>query len=113
MNQPSPAAPRGDRELTTWAVIFVVLGSLCVVGAVLGGAGEASYYSAAGTVLTPLGVGLLFRWHWARWLGLGVFTMVALWSIWRLIHGQVLLLAISLLLVSGENLWCLWRWGRR
>lgn len=113
MNQPSPAAGRGDRELTTWAVIFLVLGWMCLVGALLGGAGEAPYYSTAGAVLTPLGVGLLFRWHWARWLGLGVFALVACWSIWQLLHGQVWQLATALLLVSGETMWCLWRWGRR
>lgn len=85
---------------------------MCLVGAVLGGAGEAPYYSAAGVLLTPLGVGLLFRWQWARWLGLTLFTAVGCWSAWRLVHGQVWLLAIALLLASGETIWCLWRWGK-
>ncbi len=113
MNQPSPAAGRGDREITTWAIVFLILGWVSLVGAVLGGAGESPYYTASGVVLTPLGVGLLFRWQWARWAGLGVFTIVGCWSVWQMIHGQVWLLAVALLLVSGETMWCLWRWGRR
>lgn len=113
MDDSSPRPPHGDGELTTWAVIFIVLGWVCLVAALLGGAGESRYYSAAGLVLTPLGVGLLFRWRWARWAGLTVFTAVACWSVWRLAHGQVWLLSLALLLVSGEVLWCLARWGRR
>lgn len=113
MNDPSRASPRDDGEITTWAVIFIVLGWTCLVATVLGGAGETPYYSAAGLVLTPLGFGLLFRWSWARWAGLLLFTAVACWSIWRLIQGQVWLLSLALLLVSGETMWCLWRWGGR
>jgi hypothetical protein len=104
-----PAQLRGA-ELTTWSVIYSLLGWLSLAAAVIGGAGEAPYYLAAGLTLLPLAIGFWFRWTWARWLGIGVFFTIALWSIWQIVHLRVMLLAIALLLTSLETLVCLWRW---
>ena len=106
---PRTALERGA-ELTTWAVIYSLLGWLSLAAAVVGGAGEAPYYLAAGLTLLPLAIGFWFRWRWARWLGFGVFLAVAVWEILQIAHFRVLLLAIALLLMSLETLWCLWRW---
>ncbi|MGH7134238.1 MAG: hypothetical protein ACREHD_00775 [Pirellulales bacterium] len=97
-------------ELTTWAVIYSLLGWLSLTAAVVGGAGEARYYLAAGLTLLPLSIGFWFRWSWARWLGFVVFFVVATWAIWQIAHLRVLLMSIALLLTSLETLWCLWRW---
>jgi hypothetical protein len=102
-------AQRGA-ELTTWAVVYVLLAWLSLAAALIGGAGEGPYYLAAGLTLMPLAIGFWFRWSWARWAGFAVFAGVAGWAVWQLAHRQVLLMSIALLLTSAETLWCLWRW---
>lgn len=102
-------APRGA-ELSTWAVIYTFLGWLSLAAATFGGAGEAPYYLAAGLILLPLGIGLWFRWPWARWIGLLLFCMVAAWAAWQLMHGRLRLLSVAFLLTSVETIWCLLKW---
>lgn len=97
-------------ELNSWAVVYSLLGWLSLAAAVLGGAGEARYFFAAGLTLLPLSIGFWFRWSWARWAGLLLFAFVAGWALWQLAQQHVMLLSIALLLTSGETLWCLWRW---
>lgn len=113
-DEPSrPPAPKRGAELNTWSVIYCLLGWLSLAAALIGGAGEAPYYLAAGLTLLPLAIGFWFRWTWSRWAGLGIFFAVALWSIWQLAHWRVMLLGIALLLTSLETLFCLWRWPIR
>lgn len=105
-------AQRGA-ELTTWAVIYSLLGWLSLSAAVFGGAGESPYYLTAGLTLLPLAVGFWFRWLWARWAGFVVFSAVAAWAVWQIAQQRVWIMAIALLLTSVETLWCLWRWPER
>ena len=115
--EPSEENPRSrpDRhaELTSWAVVYIVLGWLSLVAALIGGAGEAPYFLLGGMSLLPLGIGFWFRWRWARWAGGLVFTCVAAWAIWQLIQTRVVLLSVALLLTSLETLICLWAWPSR
>lgn len=97
-------------ELTTWAVIYSLLGWLSLAAALVGGAGENRYYLAAGLTLLPLSIGFWFRWWWARWAGFVIFFAVAAWAVWQIAHLRVLLMATALLLTSLETLWCLCRW---
>ena len=102
--------PERHAELTSWAVVYIVLGWLSLVAAVIGGAGEAPYFLLGGMSLLPLGIGFWFRWRWARWAGMLVFSAVVAWAIWQLAHRHVALLSIALLLTSLETLICLWAW---
>lgn len=103
------ASTRGA-ELSTWAVVYSLLGWLSLAAAMLGGAGEGPYYLAAGLTLMPLAIGFWFRLSWARWAGFIVFAGVAGWAVWQLAHERVFLMSLALLLTSAETLWCLWRW---
>lgn len=98
-------------ELSSWAVIYTLMGWLSLGAAMVGGAGEAPYYLAAGLTLLPLGIGLWFRWTWARWLGMLLFCAIAGWAGWQLLQGRLWLLSIALLLTSFETIWCLWKWS--
>lgn len=103
------ATQRGA-ELNSWAVIYSLLGWLSLAAAIIGGAGEARYYLAAGVLLLPLSIGFWFRWSWARWAGFLLFTAVAAWAVWQLSHHRVIFMSVALFLTSAETLWCLWRW---
>jgi hypothetical protein len=113
-NRPPPSAPERRAELTTWAIVYMLLGWLSLVAAVVGGEAEAPSFLAAGVTLVPLGLGFWFRWSWARWAGFLLFTGVLGWAGWQLVHNRLWLLAIALLLTSVETLICLRAWpGRR
>jgi hypothetical protein len=103
------AAQRGA-ELTTWSVIYAVLGWVSLAAATFGGAGESPYYLAASFILVPLAIGFWFRWWWARWAGFLTFGTVAVWALWQLSHQRLLLMSTALLLTSAETFWCLWFW---
>lgn len=105
-----PRATHRGAELNSWAVIYSLLGWLSLAAAIIGGAGEARYYLAAGAMLLPLSIGFWFRWSWARWAGFLLFTAVAAWAVWQLAHQRVILMSVALFLTSAETLWCLWRW---
>jgi hypothetical protein len=109
-NRPQPATPERRAELTTWAIVYMLLGWSSLVAAVIGGAGEAPYYLYGAAALLPLGIGFWFRWSWARWAGLLLFACVAAWSAWQLMHNRLWLLSIALLLTSIETLLCLRAW---
>jgi hypothetical protein len=80
---------------------------------VLGGDAESPYFLYAGMTLLPLGLGFWFRWRWARWAGVLLFTCVLGWAGWQLVHNRLWLLSIALLLTSVETLICLRGWPRR
>jgi hypothetical protein len=94
-------------------VVYIVLGWLSLVAAIIGGAGEAPYFLMGGMSLLPLGIGFWFRWSWVRWAGVLVFSCVAAWAICQLIQTRVVLLSIALLLTSLETLICLRAWPTR
>jgi hypothetical protein len=112
-NRPSPSATERRAELTTWAIVYLLLGWLSLVAAVLGGDAESPYFLYAGMTLLPLGLGFWFRWRWARWAGVLLFTCVLGWAGWQLVHNRLWLLSIALLLTSVETLICLRGWPRR
>jgi uncharacterized membrane protein YtjA (UPF0391 family) len=112
-NQPPRSWPERHAELTSWAIVYMVLGWLSLVAAIIGGAGEAPYFLLGGISLLPLGIGFWFRWRWARWAGLLLFAGIAAWAAWQLVHKRVLLLSIALLLTSIETLLCLRAWPSR
>jgi MFS family permease len=112
LDEQRPPRPTSERraELTTWAVVYIVLGWLGLIAAMFGGEGESPYFLVAGAVLLPLGLGFWFHWRWARWLGFVVFIGIAAWALWQLAHLRLKLLSIALLLMSVETLLCLRKW---
>lgn len=108
-----PSLHPSEIELTTWGVVYTLLGWTALLASIWGGAGEATIFLGAGVVLVPLGLGLLFRRPLARWIALLVFTSVMIWSVWQLIIGRSWLLPVALLLTSAETLWCVAHWRRQ
>lgn len=100
--------PQRSAELTTWSVIYTLLGWLSLTAGAMGGEGEAPFFLAGGLALLPLGIGFWFRWRWARSVGLLVFAAIAVWCVWQLAHNRLWLLSIAWLLTSAETIWCLW-----
>ena len=111
MDENRPTPPERPVELTTWGIVYMLLGWLSLVAAILGGAGEEPYFFAGAMTLLPLGLGFWFRWSWARWAGFLLFAGVLAWSGWQLIHNRLWLLSIALLLTSAETLICLRAWS--
>lgn len=109
-HRPGPPAPERPVELTTWGVVYMLLGWLSLVAAILGGAGESSYFLAGAVTLLPLGLGFWLRWSWARWAGFLLFAGVLTWAGWQLVHNRLWLLSIALVLTSVETLICLRAW---
>jgi cation transport ATPase len=112
LDENRPAAPQRPVELTTWGIVYMLLGWLSLVATVLGGAGESPYFLAGAATLLPLGLGFWFRWSWARWAGFLLFTSVLAWAGWQMIHNRLWFLSIALLLTSVETLICLRAWPR-
>lgn len=111
-DQPTTPDPQRAAELTTWAVVYMLLGWLSLIAAVFGGAAEEPYFLTSGIALVPLGLGFWFRWRWSRWAGFVLLATVAGWAIWQLVNQQVWLLSTALLLMSLETMLCLRRWPR-
>ncbi|HVA46437.1 MAG TPA: hypothetical protein VNH11_08690 [Pirellulales bacterium] len=109
-DSPPPAVPQRAAELTSWAVVYMLLGWLSLLAGIFGGAGETPFYLGAGVVLLPLGLGFWFRWRWSRWAGLAFFAAVAAWAVWQILHQRLWFLSLALLLTSVETLLCLRRW---
>ena len=112
-DRPTHIGSERHAELTSWAIVYMVLGWLSLVAAIIGGAGEMPYFLLGGTALLPLGIGFWFRWRWARWAGFVLFGCVAGWAAGRLVVGRHWLLSIALLLTSIETLLCLRAWPPR
>lgn len=108
-----PSLQPSEIELSTWGVVYTLLGWTSLLASFWGGAGEAAIFLGAGVVLVPMGLGLLFRWTLARWIALVVFTSVIIWSAWQLVIGRAWLLPVALILASAETLWCVAHWHRR
>jgi hypothetical protein len=108
-----PSFDPPEVELTTWGVIYTLLGWCALTASIWGGAGEAATFLVAGLILVPLGFGLLFRWPLVRWAGIAICASVMVWSVWQIATGQTWLLPVALLLTSAETLWCLTRWRGR
>lgn len=108
-----PSLQPPEIELSTWGVVYTLLGWTALLASFWAGAGEAAIFLGAGAVLVPLGLGLLFRWTLARWAAWVVFTSVMIWSVWQLMIGRAWLLPVALILASAETLWCVahWRMG--
>lgn len=108
-----PSLQSSEIELTTWGVVYTLLGWSALLASLWGGPAEAGIFLGAGVVLVPLGLGLLFRWPLARWAALVIFAGVMIWSVWQLIIGRGWLLPVALMLTSAETLWCVAHWRKR